>query len=175
MPFRFSDEADSPCAALLRDLGHISSWGQNRRAARSVHPGAATTGRHIGGLRRDVYADQTTRAVRNSRRSSCGWPRVSMTASDLTGFAASALVLLTFAMNDMRLLRAVGILSNVAFIIYAGLNCLLPVLLLHVLLLPINGYMLLRTLPRSSAHRVRHSGCHQGRDASGIHGRARQE
>jgi hypothetical protein len=66
-----------------------------------------------------------------------------MAASELTGFIASALVLLTFWMNDMRLLRAVAILSNVAFIVYAGLNCLLPVLLLHVLLLPINGYRLL--------------------------------
>jgi hypothetical protein len=65
-----------------------------------------------------------------------------MVAADLVGFVASALVLLTFAMNDMRLLRLMGLLSNVAFIIYAALNCLLPVLLLHLLLLPINGYRL---------------------------------
>jgi hypothetical protein len=72
-----------------------------------------------------------------------------MAASELTGFVASALVLLTFWMNDMRLLRGVAILSNIAFIVYAGLNCLPPVLLLHVLLLPINGY---RLLALSRAH-----------------------
>jgi CRP/FNR family transcriptional regulator, cyclic AMP receptor protein len=61
-----------------------------------------------------------------------------MAASDVAGFIASALVLLTFAMRDMRLLRATAICSNVAFIIYSGVNWLLPVLALHVMLLPLN-------------------------------------
>ena len=61
-----------------------------------------------------------------------------MAASDIAGFIASALVLLTFAMRDMRLLRATAICSNVAFIIYSGVNWLLPVLALHVMLLPLN-------------------------------------
>ena len=42
--------------------------------------------------------------------------------SEIAGFIASGLVLLTFAMRDMRLLRAVAICSNVAFIVYSGLN-----------------------------------------------------
>ncbi len=61
-----------------------------------------------------------------------------MAASEIAGFIASGLVLLTFAMRDMRLLRAVAICSNVAFIIYGGMNWLLPVLALHLALLPLN-------------------------------------
>jgi len=61
-----------------------------------------------------------------------------MATSDVAGFIASALVLLTFAMRDMRLLRATAICSNVAFIVYSGVNWLLPVLALHVMLLPLN-------------------------------------
>ena len=37
-----------------------------------------------------------------------------MVASDVAGFIASALVLMTFAMRDMRLLRITAIFSNVA-------------------------------------------------------------
>jgi hypothetical protein len=60
------------------------------------------------------------------------------------GYVASGLVLATFAMKDMRMLRVVAIFSNVAFIIYGTLNWLLPVLSLHVLLLPINAVRLLK-------------------------------
>ena len=62
--------------------------------------------------------------------------------TEIAGFIASGLVLLTFAMRDMRLLRTVAICSNVAFIIYGGLNWLLPVLALHLLLLPLNIFRL---------------------------------
>jgi hypothetical protein len=50
-----------------------------------------------------------------------------MMEGDLIGFLASALVLATFAMTDMRRLRATAILSNLAFIVYAALFGLLPV------------------------------------------------
>jgi CRP/FNR family transcriptional regulator, cyclic AMP receptor protein len=60
------------------------------------------------------------------------------TASEIVGFFGSGLVLLTFAMHDMRWLRTLAIFSNVAFIIYGALNWLLPVLALHLLLLPLN-------------------------------------
>ena len=59
-------------------------------------------------------------------------------ADDLIGFLASALVLATFAMKDMRRLRATAIASNLAFIGYGAINGLLPVLVLHLLLLPLN-------------------------------------
>ena len=65
-----------------------------------------------------------------------------MPAPELSGYIASALVLVTFAMKDMRLLRGAAVLSNVAFIIYASTNLLPPILALHVLLLPINLYRL---------------------------------
>jgi hypothetical protein len=58
--------------------------------------------------------------------------------SDLCGYSASALVLLTFTTRNMRVLRAIAILSNIAFIIYGALDWLPPVLILHALLLPLN-------------------------------------
>ena len=58
--------------------------------------------------------------------------------SDFTGCVASTLVLATFMTKDMRLLRVVAILSNLAFISYGALAWLPPVLGLHLLLLPLN-------------------------------------
>jgi hypothetical protein len=57
---------------------------------------------------------------------------------ELSGYVASTLVLLTFVAKDMRLLRTVAIFSNLAFITYGTLEWLLPVLFLHMLLLPLN-------------------------------------
>ncbi len=54
------------------------------------------------------------------------------------GYIASAMVLLTFITKDMRKLRFIGILSNVAFIGYGALAWLPPILCLHLLLLPLN-------------------------------------
>ena len=48
------------------------------------------------------------------------------------------MVLLTFLTKDIHLLRVLGILGNVAFIVYGVLAYLPPVLGLHFLLLPIN-------------------------------------
>jgi hypothetical protein len=61
-----------------------------------------------------------------------------LTISEATGFFASALVLLTFTMKDMRMLRIIAIFSNFAFISYGAFDWLLPVLSLHLLLLPLN-------------------------------------
>jgi hypothetical protein len=63
-------------------------------------------------------------------------------ASDLLGYAAAALVLLTFVARSMHTLRTVAIASNVMFIAYALLADLPPVLLLHALLLPLNAWRL---------------------------------
>jgi len=62
-------------------------------------------------------------------------------ASDLLGYAAAALVLLTFVARSMHTLRTVAIASNVMFIAYALLADLPPVLL-HALLLPLNAWRL---------------------------------
>jgi hypothetical protein len=58
--------------------------------------------------------------------------------TDLAGYIASTMVLLTFMTKDMRLLRILGIFSNIAFISYGVLAWLPPVLCLHLLLLPVN-------------------------------------
>ncbi|WP_218578536.1 hypothetical protein [Vineibacter terrae] len=57
---------------------------------------------------------------------------------DGVGYGAAGLVLATFCMRSMRALRWVAIASNVAFITYGYLGGLVPVLLLHALLLPVN-------------------------------------
>jgi CRP/FNR family cyclic AMP-dependent transcriptional regulator len=61
-----------------------------------------------------------------------------MSAVDLLGYAASAAVLATFCMRTMIPLRIAGIISNVFFIAYGYFDHLPPVLLLHVVLLPVN-------------------------------------
>ncbi len=65
-----------------------------------------------------------------------------MTTTDLTGYLASAMVLLTFLTKDMRLLRVLAIVSNIAFITYGSLVWIPPVLCLHCLLLPVNAFRL---------------------------------
>ncbi len=69
-----------------------------------------------------------------------------MNANDWVGYLASLLVLVTFCMQGMVLLRAVAIASNVAFIAYAVLAGIGPVMLLHALLLPMNVYRLWQAL-----------------------------
>src|SRR5215475_15415680 len=65
------------------------------------------------------------------------------------GFGAAVLVLATFCMGSMSALRWVAIASNVAFIAYGYLDGLAPVLLLHMLLLPVN---ICRLAQMRSAH-----------------------
>jgi CRP/FNR family cyclic AMP-dependent transcriptional regulator len=72
-----------------------------------------------------------------------------MTHAGEIGFLASALVLAAFGMKDMVNLRIVAICSNFAFIGYALLLHLLPILVLHVILLPLNSWRLVQALPRS--------------------------
>src|SRR5262245_30639634 len=61
-----------------------------------------------------------------------------MSVSEFSGYLAAALVFITFYMKTMVPLRIIGLCSNVAFIIYASLAGLYPVLLLHLVLLPLN-------------------------------------
>jgi hypothetical protein len=68
-----------------------------------------------------------------------GWNR------DLDGYVASALVLATFSMKSMRALRLLAIASNVAFILYALVADLHPILVLHASLLPLNIVRLAQT------------------------------
>jgi hypothetical protein len=58
--------------------------------------------------------------------------------TDVIGYLAATLVLATFWMRSMSSLRYVAIASNLAFITYGYIGDLMPVLLLHILLLPVN-------------------------------------
>ena len=63
---------------------------------------------------------------------------------DLVGYLASGFVLATFSMRSMRWLRLLALASNLAFIAYGCLANLMPVLILHVVLLPVNAYRLMQ-------------------------------
>ena len=61
---------------------------------------------------------------------------------DAFGYLASVPVLCTFSVRSIRLLRCLAIASNVSFIVYASITGLVPILILHSLLLPMNIYRL---------------------------------
>jgi len=71
-----------------------------------------------------------------------------MNATELLGYLASLLVLATFCMRGMLSLRVLAIASNLAFIVYAVLAGIHPVLLLHALLLPMNVWRLVQSRQR---------------------------
>ena len=73
---------------------------------------------------------------------------------EAAGYLASALVLVTFCMKTMIPLRGAAICSNVAFIVYGFYDHLYPVLILHIILLPLNiwrAVQLLRLIRRVEA------------------------
>ena len=77
---------------------------------------------------------------------------------ELAGYAASALVFLTFYMRTMIPLRVVGILSNIAFMTFGLAGRVYPVFILDAILLPMNCVRLvqLRALikkVRDAAHK----------------------
>ena len=65
-----------------------------------------------------------------------------MSVAEMAGYLAAFLVFLTFYMKTMVPLRVIGICSNCAFITYGYLGGLYPVLILHLILLPLNGLRL---------------------------------
>ena len=74
-----------------------------------------------------------------------------LTDGSAIGFIASGLVLAAFGMKDMVNLRIAAICSNIAFITYALLLDLPPILILHVILLPLNGWRLMGVLKQRGA------------------------
>ncbi len=66
-----------------------------------------------------------------------------MQSIDFIGYIAASFVLATFCMRSMRALRFVAIASNLAFIAYGFLGDLIPILVLHAMLLPMNIVRLL--------------------------------
>jgi CRP/FNR family cyclic AMP-dependent transcriptional regulator len=61
-----------------------------------------------------------------------------MSRAELVGYAAAACVFVTFYMKTMVPLRVAGIISNVLFIAYGYDLLAYPVLILHLVLLPLN-------------------------------------
>jgi hypothetical protein len=64
--------------------------------------------------------------------------RLAASHREAMGYVASAFVLATFCMGSIRPLRMTAIGSNIAFIVYASVSGLLPILILHGILLPVN-------------------------------------
>jgi hypothetical protein len=75
------------------------------------------------------------------------------------GYGASALVLATFCFSNPTLLRIFALLSNVAFIAFGYIGEIYPIMLLHLVLVPINMFHLAKLLvselaPQSAAYRL---------------------
>jgi hypothetical protein len=68
---------------------------------------------------------------------------------DLLGFAAAAAVLAGFCMNSIRHLRLAALASNVLFVIYGLFAHVYPVVILHIILVPINWQKLHRIKPET--------------------------
>jgi CRP/FNR family transcriptional regulator, cyclic AMP receptor protein len=75
-----------------------------------------------------------------------------MTGVDGLGFIAAGLVLATFCMKRLVRLRIMAIASNLAFILYGYAARIEPVLVLHLILLPVNLVRLAQVLPLSARH-----------------------
>jgi len=67
---------------------------------------------------------------------------------EMIGYIAAGLVLLTFTARSMVSLRLLALCSNVMFIVYAAMSGLMPILALHIFLIPIN-LMRLREISKS--------------------------
>ena len=61
---------------------------------------------------------------------------------DLFGFVAAAMTLATFAQRAMLPMRVTALFSNFFFILYGWLGPFYPVLILHMILLPVNAIRL---------------------------------
>jgi CRP/FNR family transcriptional regulator, cyclic AMP receptor protein len=71
--------------------------------------------------------------------SASGYQRANeMMNTDLIGYLAAGCVFLTFYMKTMVPLRVAGIASNILFIVYGYAELAYPVLVLHLVLLPLN-------------------------------------
>jgi hypothetical protein len=72
---------------------------------------------------------------------------------DVCGYVASGLVLAAFYMKEMVPLRIAALASNLAFIAYGLALGLTPIWLLHLLLVPLNGWRLVEAMRRLRSER----------------------
>lgn len=67
------------------------------------------------------------------------------TPTDIIGYAASLMVLISFLMKDIRTLRFVNSIGCALFVVYGVLlNFSIPIILTNTAILFINGWSLLR-------------------------------
>ncbi|MGI9416067.1 MAG: hypothetical protein ACR2PM_20520 [Hyphomicrobiales bacterium] len=71
-----------------------------------------------------------------------------MLTIDILGYAAVGIVLASCCMHSMTSLRISAILGNLAFIAYAYYQGIMPILVLHAILLPINSLRLSQSVRR---------------------------
>lgn len=74
-----------------------------------------------------------------------------MTPTEFLGWFAASLVLATFCARRITSLRALAIVSNLAFISYGYCDHLWPIVILHTTMLPINIFRLRQALSPVSA------------------------
>lgn len=72
-----------------------------------------------------------------------------MDAVELIGWAAAAMTFAAYSMRIMLPLRVAAISANLLFIVYGALTGLMPVLVLHVVLFPLNIWRLLQIVAAS--------------------------
>jgi hypothetical protein len=73
---------------------------------------------------------------------------------DFIGYAASGLTLATFAQRTMLPMRVMAIGANICFIGYGAMGPFIPVLGLHVILLPVNIARLRALLSQSHSDAI---------------------
>ena len=66
--------------------------------------------------------------------------------TDFIGYLAAAFMFSTFYMSRMIPLRAAGIAANITFITYASIAHVYPLLILHMVLLPLNAYRMIQMI-----------------------------
>jgi uncharacterized membrane protein YagU involved in acid resistance len=86
-----------------------------------------------------------------------------MSISDGVGFLAAAFTLLTFLQTAMVPMRFAAIAATLSFISYGALAGCLPVLVLHLILLPVNGYRVWASMVQQLAETRPGSACLPGR------------
>jgi CRP/FNR family transcriptional regulator, cyclic AMP receptor protein len=69
---------------------------------------------------------------------------MTVTWIDMLGYLASASVLATFCMRTMTSLRIMALVSNVLFVGFGALAHVYPVMILHLVLVPVNAASLLQ-------------------------------
>jgi CRP/FNR family cyclic AMP-dependent transcriptional regulator len=76
--------------------------------------------------------------------------------AELIGYAATSLVLVSSCFSNPLWLRLFALQSNIAFVLFGYFGAVYPVMVLHILLLPINSFHFTRLLmARGRPHAAR--------------------